>query len=337
MSSQIILRDAAAPADPDSNLLLRWENTVNTPLVSASYLDNGEAVAGVYTIVGASASTVNITAEDPKNELIGLGISVTADDVTVNKDVLAGVGLVFSSSLATGWTAKISIGALMATDGGTTARLNVGIVEAGSISTQRRIAAVNVGSEDSAETEAYGLPGVFIEGTDVELFVKALTNHSSPSRHALATPADLALTFADYQTGPPQTADLYVDATKAIEDAQMDGAELYEHGSGNGYIDAADKLKGLGIIFMDAPGDPSAKSFTAHVRGSYDWYEFAEDVAGSPGTWQAGPLTLTEDGELAGVITASGTAYFWVRVNVPLSATPGDMRLCNIRVRGLSI
>ena len=337
MSSQIVLRDAAAPADPDSNLLLRWENTVSTPLVSASYLENGEAVAGVYTIVGASASTVNITADDPKNELIGTGITVVADDATVNEDVLAGVGLVFSSSLATGWTAKVSVGALMAPDGGTSQRLNVGIVLAGAMSTQRRVAAVNVGSEDSAETEVYGLPGFFVEGTDVEQFIETIKNHTDITRHDLATPGDFVITFADYQTGPPATADVYVDAVKAIEDAKLDGAELYEHGRGNGYIDAADKFKGLGIIFVDGPGDPTSETFTLHVRGSFDWYEFAPDVSGSPGTWQSGPLTLTEVGEVAGVITASGTAYFWVRVNVPSSASPGDMRLANLRVRGLSI
>jgi hypothetical protein len=337
MSSEIILRDAAAPADPDSNLLLRWENTVSTPLLSAAYLENGEAVAGVYTIIGASGSTVNITADDPKNELIGTGLTVVADDATVNEDVLAGVGLVFSSSLATGWTAKVAVGALMASDGGTSQRLNVGIIEAGSISTQRRIAAVNVGSEDSAETFVYGLPGYFVEGTDVEQYIKNVANHSSPSRHDLATPGDFVIAFADYQTGPPQTADVLVDTVKAIEDAKLDGAELYEHGTGNGYIDGVDKFKGLGIIFEDLPGDPTAKSFNLHVRGSYDWYEFAPDVTGSPGTWQAPPLQLTESGEVAGVITASGLAYFWVRVNVPSSATPGDMRLANLRVRGLSI
>lgn len=337
MSSNVILRDAAAPADPDSNLLLRYENTVNTPLLSAVYLENGEAVAGVYTIVAASGSTVNITADDPKNELVGLAITVTADDSTVNEDVLAGIGLVFSSSLATGWSAKVSVGALMAGDGGTSQRLNVGIIEAGSISTQRRIAAVNVGSEDSAETKAYGLPGFFVEGTDVEQYIETVANHTDPARHALATPGDFAVTFADYQTGPPATADVLVDAVKAIEDAKLDGAELYEYGLGNGYIDGVDKFKGLGIIFVDDPGDPSAKAFTLHVRGSYDWYEFAPDVSGSPGTWQAGPLELTEEFENAGVITASGTAYFWTRVNVPSSASPGDMRLAVIRVRALSI
>lgn len=337
MSSEIILRDAAAPADPDSNLRLRFENTVNAPILSVSWLGNGEAVAGVYTIVGASASTVDITADDPKNELVGLAIPVTADDATVNDDVLAGVGIVFSSSLAVGWTAKISVGALMATDGGTSQRLNAGIGLAGAMSTQRRIAAVNVGSEDSAQTEVYGLPGFFVEGSDVENFIASIKNHSAITRHDLATPGDFVITFQDPQTGPPQKADVYVDAVKAIEDAKFDGAELYEHGTGNGYIDAADKLKGLGIVFALDPGDPTSKTFTLHVRGSHDWIEFAPDVAGSPGTWQAGPLTLTESGEVSGVITASGTAYFWIRYNVPSAASPGDMRMATFRVRGLSI
>jgi hypothetical protein len=334
-----MIRDAAAPTSSDSNLQLRWENTVNTPVNSATWLDDGEAISDVYTVAATSSSAVNVTADDPKNEVTGTGISVTADDSTVNYGVVPGVGIVFSSSLASGWTAKISIGALMATGGTTTDRLNVGIVEAGDTSTQIRLVAYNVGSEDSAETTIKALPGHFIEDT-AQAWVTKLDNHSSVAREASATEGTYVITFTDYQSGSPDTADVWVNkdgggAVKAIEDAQLDGQTLYEYGV-SGYIDAQDKFQGMGIIFADN-GDPTAQTLTYYVRKGYESVEYAPDVTGSPGTWQSGPLTLTESGETTGTITASGYAIFWRRVNPAGSETPGDRRLVNDRPRGLTV
>lgn len=337
MSSEIMLRDAAAPSDPDSDLLLRWENTINAPIVSAAFPANGKAVAGVYTIVGASSSTINITADDPKNELVGTGVSVVADDSTPND--LGFGSFVFSSSLAVGWTGKAAVGALMAGDGSTTRRLDTGTVIAGDTSTQRKVTAVNVGTEDSAETKVYGLPGFFVEGAGVEDFIEYIRNHTDPARHALAIAGDYDISFDDFDAGPPQTHDVWINdgggAVKCIEDAQFDGT-LYQHGV-TGYIDGADELRGLGIAFVVDPGDASAKTFTLHVRDSSEWLEFAPDVSGSPGSWSSGPLTLTQDGEVSGVITPSGQVDFWVRSVVPDSASPGDMRLHVYRVRGLTV
>jgi hypothetical protein len=264
---------------------------------------------------------------------------VTADDATVNKDVVPGVGIVFSSSSASGWTAKVSVGGFMDSGGSVATRFNVGTIEAGNMSTQRRIAAVNVGSEDSSTTEVYALPGLYIGGTDVDEYIAFLKNHTDPSRHALATPGDYVITFQDYQSGTPDTADVYVNKdgggdVKCIEDADLDET-LYQYGV-SGYIDGNDALPGMAISIYDN-GDPTSKTFTVYVREGDDWIEFAPDVTGSPGTWQAGPLTLTESGETAGTITASGYAFFWVRVNVPLSASPGDMRFAMLRSRGLTV
>lgn len=136
----------------------------------------------------------------------------------------------------------------------------------------------------------------------------------------------------------PQGADdVYVGGVKAIEDAKLDGSTAYYYGSGNGYVDAVDKLAGLSLILALDPGDPSAKSFTLHVRDGFAWCELADDNAGSPGTWTAGPITLTEAGENAGIITPAGTAYFHHRVNIPAGASPGALRLFTLRVRGLTI
>lgn len=339
MSSEIIFRDAASPADPDANLLLRYENTISTPINSVSWLGDGEAISDVYTIAATSGSAVNVTADDAKNEVVGTGISVTADDSTINYGVVPGVGIVFSSSLASGWTGKISIGALMATDGSTSDRFNVGVVESDDISTQRRIVAVNVGTEASAETAVYALPGHFLED-NAQGWIEYLQNHTDPSRHALAEDGEYVITYGDYVAGSPDTCDVYVNkdgggAVKAVEDALMDGT-LYQYGV-SGYIDAQDKFKGLGFAFTNEPGDPSALTHTFHVREGYLYVELAPDVTGSPGTWQAPPLTLTESGETSGTVTASGTVNFWFRLNVPDTATPGDRKLFVLRARGLTV
>ena len=337
MSSQVIFRDAGAPSDPDSNLQMRWENTISTPIISVTWLDDGMAISDVYTIAATSSSAVNVTADDPKNEVIGNGINVTANDVTVNYGVVPGCGIVFSSSLASGWTGKIAIGALMASDGSTSDRFNVGIVESGTASTQRRIAAVNVGSEASADTEVVALPWLFLEDDAIGWIVK-LDNHTDEARQELAVPGDFDITYADYNSGAsPPTVDVYVDGTKAIEDAKLDGTTLYQYGKANGYIDAVDKFLGLGIIFAASPGNPTTLTHTFHVRAGYEQVEFAPDVAGSPGTWQTGPLTLTESGQTTGTITASGLAYFWFRTNVGGSESPGDRRLYNLLARGLTV
>ena len=339
MSSEFMIRDAAAPTDPDSDLLLRHENTVSTPINSVSWLGNGSAISDVYTVTGTSSSTVNVTADDPKNEHVASGITVVADDATVNRDVVPGVGIVFSSSLANGWTAKIAIGALMASGGSTSARFNIGVVESDDESTQRRIVVFNVGSETGASTTLFALPGFFVDGAGYENFITLVKNHTAESRQDLATAIDLVMTFADYQSGAsPKTVDVYIGGVKAIEDAKLDGSTLYQYGEGNGYIDGQDKLKGLGIIFADDPGDPTSSTFTIHVREGFEYIWFAPDVTGAPGSWVQSTLPdLTESGETTGTITAGGYAHAWFKAIVPQSASPGDRKLFIPRVRSLTV
>lgn len=341
MSSEIIFRDATTPGSADSDLLFRWENTVNTPIVDAEWLDDGEAISDFYTVAATSGSLVDVTSEDTKNEVVGTSISVTADGSTWNYGVVPGCRIKFSASLANGWTGVIGIGALVSSGGVLTDRFNVGIVQAGANSTQRRIAAVNVGTEDSADTEVYCLPGMFIQDS-AQPWVTWIGHHTDTARHASATAGTYVITFADYQSASPDTADVYVNkdgggAVLCIEDAKLDGSELYQHGSGNGYSDANDALPGMGII-LAANGNPTAQSFNHKVRAGYDEIEVAPDVTGSPGTWQAPPLTLTESGETTGTITSGGgIAYWWFRVALDAAAAPGDRKLFALRSRGLTV
>lgn len=45
--------------------------------------------------------------------------------------------------------------------------------------------------------------------------------------------------------------------------------------------------------------------------------QIAEDLSGAPGTWGSADVSLTEDGQTAGQITAAGVGYLWARVLVP--------------------
>ena len=84
---------------------------INIPIFSATALYNGQRVAGVYTIVALDGTHVTVTAEDPKNELVGASITVVADGVTVNKNVIGGLAIIFDGGLAAGWTAIVACGA----------------------------------------------------------------------------------------------------------------------------------------------------------------------------------------------------------------------------------
>ena len=343
MSADLVLRDAAGPMDPNSNLQIRVENTINTPVVSAVYTGDGRAIADDYTldftVSGSVTATVSCGSGDknPYQDLTGK--LVVADGSTEVTELIPGVTLVLDASVATGWQAKISLGDLMDTSGGTTSRLVFGVTEVGTESTARRLAVTNVGSDSAQESVIDALPGSWYEGS-VE-FIKSILNHSAPAREKLAVPGDYTITFQNWADGTGsnlgyKTADVLVNGSVAIATAVFDGSTVYEYGSSNGYDDSADLLKGLQLVLAQTTDDPSSASVTLHVMRGYDWVEFADDVSGSPGTYAQGPLTLTESGQISGAITAGGIAYAWVKLVMPSSAAVGPIAGARVITRGLT-
>jgi len=341
MSANLILRITSVEDDPLGNLQLRYVNTVNTPIVSATWLDNGITRGDDYTLVftntgGVRTVTVDCLADNPYRNMSG--ITVVCDGVTVNKGIVPNVGLVFAAGADTGWTAKVTVGDGMDVAGSITAVFGFGVVEASTWTTGVRITAINVGDRTSTNSKIYSLPGVDCSGNLMATFVKVIQPHSSEDRHKLASFATKTLTFQDWKTGAggKKTADLYVDGTKCIEDAIFDGSTVYEWGSGNGYVDGSDLLAGLQIVFCDTTEDPSAVTLTLNVLDGWDMVEFAPDVAGSPGTYANQDLTLTQDGQPTGTILANGKARLWARLHVPLSESVGPMRGATITTRGMT-
>lgn len=343
MPADLILRLASQVGDPVGNLLLRYVNTVNAPIVSASWLDRGWAVADTYTLVftnagGTVTCTVDCNVKNPYRNMTGA--PVVADGSTPNEGIVPGVGIVVSASVATGWTAVFSVGQSMDALGAVTPVLGFGVVEAGTATAGVRIAVVNVGDAPAQQTKIYSLPGLVITGTGLTAIVKKLSPHTSPTRHKMATTGTYTITFADYKLNAGlgcYTADVYVGGVKAIEDARLDGSTVHQYGDGIGYVDAVDALKGLAVIFANTSSDPTGLTLTLKVTAdAFTWLEFAPDVSGSPGTYANQDLDLTQSGQPTGTIAASGAAYLWARENEPEAATVGDMRCGVVRTRALT-
>lgn len=340
MSAELMLRDPDNATSPDGDLLFRFENTVNTPIISIAWRGNGQAVAGTYLLEFTKNGSVSVdvtgqgqgsTSRNPWADRTGL--PVVADDATENEDLVPGLGIVVDSSTDTAWEAKITISNILSGAAAETEVLEFEVVTAGGVSSGRRIACRNIGSEISQGTTMYALPGFYYDGSGAEEFIEKLVNHSSTARHKLAPKATFVITFADWKldggTGK-YTADVYVGANKAVEDAQFDGLTQYEYGVAE-YDDGNDYLTGLGIILPDTTNDPTSSAITVKVREGWQWVEFAPDVSGSPGTYATGD-------EVLGDIDPADHEFFWTRVNVPGATQPEDpCRMVNYRARGLSI
>lgn len=342
MSAELMLRYGGAPTDPDADLDVRFENTTNTPIVSITWLGNGQAVAGTYVVTFTKSGTVSATvvgqgdgstSRNPWGDRTGLG--VTADGSTENLDIIPGLGIVVSASTDTGWEATVTIGNYLNSSAVYTEILEFEIVTADTNSSQRQIACRNVGTEVAASTYIYALPGWYFDGTGAEQFIKALVPHSSPTRHKLAPKGIITITFANWEDDAgsgKKRADVLVDGNTAVTDALFDGVTQYEHGV-SGYDDTNDYLAGMGIILPDTTSDPTSSDIDVDIRDGYTWIAFAPDVSGSPGTWQTAGVDLS-----LGDIDPADHELFWIRCEVPSAAQPEDpCRMINIRARGLSI
>jgi hypothetical protein len=343
-SAQLRMYEPGQEASADGIIQLRVENVVSTPVVSSSYLGPGGAIAGEYLLEftkTGSTFTVDVTGSDPKNPWTRDAVAITADDATENVDVIPGISFVFSSSIVTGWTAKATLFAYMDGSAVVTDRFNHGIILAGDASTEFQTSVKNVGTEDSADSVVYILPGCYIDDEDDYQWFATITNHSSTSRHKMALAGDYVISFADWKDGTGdhagyKTADVLVDGVKTIEDAVFDGVTAYEYGDGIGYIDAADKFKGLRIILANTTDDPSSATPTLKVSDAWAWVTVAPDSSGVSGTYTT-DLVITEAGETTGTITAGNYTKVWFLVEVPSDKSPGDIRVYRVRLSGKSI
>lgn len=343
MSVDLTFRYGPAAGTAQGNLRLQTYNVSGTPLVSGTFGAAGQEIADTYdlTFTSAGGVTVDVDCGSPlKNPNQATGVAVVADGVTVNWNVILGVGLVISAGVATGNEARVTVGAYMTAGGLVTDVLNVGTTEGGSSSPSVQIAAVVAGASDASEVSVRPLPGFYFTPYNARSFVALIDNHSSVGREVLAPSGTLTITFTNWGDagGGKKKADVMVGGQLAILGAIFDNATRYEYGSGNGYVDATDRLRGLALVLVDTTADPTAMTVSLVVDGDHAAYaELAEDLSGAPGTFASAPLTLTESGQGAGIITSGAAAYFWFRWNLPAAATRGAMRLWSLRARGMEV
>lgn len=336
-------------AQAKGSLRCRAVNTVNEPIPESvgeaqiRWMGNGSAQADVYeltfTVTGGNVTAmVNALIGGSKNAYHSMSspVAIVADGTTENLDVIGGIAFPVAAGVATGWTCRIAVGCYLEDDGSYVSYFAFGIVEAGNASAGQKVAVKNVGDEDAANCEVVACPGFHLSGGSYDVLVKFVRAHSSSTLEKHPVPGTYAITFADWN-GTNHTADVYVDGVKAIEDAAFDGATIYGYGSGNGYVDAADKLHGLQVCFAVNTADPTANTITLVVRDGSSWLKYAPDNAGVPGAYAAADLTLTEVGQVAGRIRTGQAASYWHTWDVPDGTTPAALREMIPRYRSLSI
>jgi len=345
MSAELVLRDAAVPGSADSNLQLRWENTLNEPLDSVTWRGDGRAIADTYEIEMLSDSSCKVTCNVKNVNAYTSSESVTTDGSTVHSDLIPGCDIVFDSAATTGQKAKVSIGQLMSDVGVVSDRLAFGVINAGTTTSPGvRVAVTNIGGDPAQGCVATALPGTYFTGAGSTTRVLRIDNHSADSRDKMAVIGTYTITFTNWADGTGddvgyKVCDIVVAGPSgngtAVSGARFDGSTVYEFGHAD-YDDTNDYLKGLQIVLAYVTSDPTSDSITLQVTDGYLWLELAPDVSGSEGTYGTSDVTLTEVGETTGTITAGGTAYFWARVAMPDSAVIGLMKAVNLKVRGLT-
>ena len=322
-----------------------WRNTTGTPIVSVTPNEEGNLVAGLYTLTFATGSVVPgvsatclIASADPKNPNINLspGVAVVLDGSTPNKGVIRGLSIVFSSSgsFNEGWTAKAYIGAYFVAPSTETRVTAFGTQDAGAISPAQRLAIRNDGDTIGIDCSVKIVNKARFKHTNGTPFTKMYQLQLNPT--ADTDTLGKAVAFSNYTPGSPKTIDMTVGGTGYtmvnLNTGQshpggaalvIDGVTPYKFADGT-------KYQGV-VIILDTSIVDNTPTATIYVSDGAQFVEIAPDVAGVPGTWQPGTtaLTLTQDGgSNPGEIGVGLTAFYHTRFKSGGAATPAlNMRL----------
>lgn len=321
-----------------------WRNTTGTPITGVTCNDEGNLVAGIYTISFATGSVVPgvsatalINCSDPKNPNINTspGMTVSINGTTPNKNVIRGLNITFSSSgsFNESWQGKVYVGAYYKSPD--EIRVTAfGTQDAGQTSAGQRLAIRNDGSTIGIDCSVKVVNKVRFKHTNGTPFLKMWQLQLNPTADA-----DLLgknVTFTNYASGSPPTitmlvggigydmVDLNTGASHPGGAAlKINGTTPYKFADGN-------KYQGVCII-LDTSIVDNTPTATIYVSDGAQFVEIAPDVAGAPGTYIAGTagLTLTEDGgSNPGEIGPAETAFYWQRFKSGGGATPDlNMRL----------
>lgn len=320
----------------------RVTNTVGTPITSAAANRDGRAIADEYfltfaaVVVGTSAN-VTVTTTSPNNPYRHTK-AVVLDGVTVHKDVIPGLDMVFSANggFTGAWTATIKVGEFLGTfdafGGG------AGVPSAG---VRHQVANTGTGAVSSAKARLIPIvKWVKKVGTVfsvVKPFAEGATEKVQGGGSSRVVPYVLSIS-AVAGAGAAKTCTVSVDGVAfpaaSLRDlstgVDQSGALVKAIAPGNYYRVITGALTGLEFA-VDAG---VANGDTANVLiFTSAFIQIAPDAAGVAGAYGTADVVLTEAGQAAGTILAGGVAYYWRRVLVPAGGNaesnprPGDVAL----------
>lgn len=305
----------------------RYTNNTGTPIVSVAANNKGSLIAGVYnltfaSVVAATSANCTVTPTNTNNpsatgspNAAGLtrpAVAVTLDGTTAHSNVIEGLDIVFSNSgsFTNSWTGQIRVG------------YDFGSQQAfGSIvaSTQRKIRAYNTGSDTATNCKARCLPNVVAWPKVGEIFAGVRPFAEDAVEKLSGTIIDnYAITVGNVTgSGASKTMDVFVDGNP-VDVIMLDinnqptGSEISSDDLNvtNYYRITTGDLTDVEFkLSEDATNSDTANIFIFDTRH----IQIAPDESGSPGTWGTADVTLTESGQAAGVIRATGFASFWIR------------------------
>lgn len=343
MGADIILRWASEAGAATGNLDLRYVNTSGTPLVSCVKRDlgegsydgqfNGQLVADVYTLTFSGTTCYVNAALGDANPWHNptTGVAIVKDGATANSLVIGGLTMVFSAGTGDTDEAVVAVGAYLNASGVDTNALNFGIQPNDGVVYSFKAAVRNIGDRTAAGVTVYPLPAAYYTGAISTTHITRLGPHSDPARAALATAGSLSMTFDSWtDQGSYYTANVNIGGSLCIATAKFDGETIYEYGSGNGYVDATDRMKGLQVVFALTDVTPVGSTVTVVIRDGWTWAMLAEDISGIAGTYQNAEVEL---GDLA----AGETAYLWMGWQIPEGQARGNIRLWTPRVTYMEV
>lgn len=322
---------------------------VGTPLVSVVIADSlgvNTLPCGVFRFTMASETSVLIeavSAFDVKNPALFTNtMTVIADGVTENLNLLPGVAVILSDNAVAGDQFEIGVGCYW--DSATLAwvhALPLDIAVSGNVGASRLLHAKNDSGTTQCNCQAVVTNAMWI------------TNAQSPSRPFLSfeqtgllSPAahdDLAgkaVTFDDLVDGLPNTVSILVDGA-SIDVYDVSNDETIAGGAGlkcDGYTvyrfaDSTDYQSGQFVLSADLEESDTA---IVYVSDGGDFIEisdmFNDFVIGSSAVY------LTQNGAPEGVVQDGESVTFAVRVNAPSDASVDlNQRLFSLRILSVSV
>ena len=302
--------------------------TIGTLVDSVVGNESGEVIPDEYTLIlsafSAGSGTITVGTSSVNNPFRGdVHTMVAMDGVTVRDDIIPGLDITFNDTVANGDTATLLVGVYHGVF--TSAGISVGIPSTGVRHRVRNIKDTNSINEAMARvlTQSIQVKKIGSVFSMIGNFADGATEKVAGGGSYQVTPYVLTISGV---SGSAETkiATLSVDGV-ALGLASIRDRHTGEFVSGTGlkaiesytYMVITGPLSGL--VFNIDP-DCANGDETNVLIFPPRYVQIAPDVSGEAGVYGTDDVYLTEEGEDTGVISATGEAYYWVRVLVPGSS-----------------